>query len=806
VFDRRLPSVPASYGPDASAAGLTDEAARPMDTPAPVARPRLAFKLLRSAFFSICKLVPYFFAVLLTVAILVAGLRLDKADLKVPFQYEYDALLILPLVKATVERGSHWRNERLGAPGIQELHDFPVVDHLHFGVIWCLGQVWTDPVVVFNLFHLLTYPLTTLTTMFVLRRFGLSVPASMTGGILYAFQPYHYLRGQVHYFLAAYYMIPLTMMVALWICQGRLPFFRKMEDGRYRRAILTWDSLAALVIAVATASAGAYYAFFACAFFVVAGLYGWIATKTWRAAVSALMVIGIIVIAGVANHAPTFPYQYEFGRNTRPHVRSAEDSERYGLKIAQLVLPVAQHNPVGYEDEILYDPAALRSMYQAPQFKELNESDWDPIGLFASLAFLGLLIVAMIPVRKVWPLGPLSALTVFGTLLGTTGGLGAVFNYTVSPQVRCYNRVSIYLAFMALFAGCWVVDRYFATRTGRIRWFKWPVFLAIIAFGLWDQTNDTWFPDARNRTPGYQGVEESREEVAKLYKEDAEFFANVETILSEGGDGMVFTYPYLEFPESQPYGEMGAKEKIESYDWNLGYLHTKTTRWSFGAMKGREWDNWHRETCRIGLDGNYPRFLEKLALAGFDGLVIDSRGLNPNKFQNLVNGIETYNSKCRLIHPTRRLYYFDLREYRNTMKASSKAWFDAEAKKEREKLTVLWLMGFQSYMEIGLEWKSHWGQKTGEIVFVNRSDVPVAVTMQMKFRTLYKGAGQLEIKGGDFWSDDLTIGSTPTAYSRKLVIPPGRHRVQFKLTPKIPVLPSDSKLELYTITDFKLEE
>ena len=773
-----------------------------MDTPPPAAKPRLFGTIARRTFTVACRLGSYAFAVALTIAVLVAGLRIDKADWHVPFQYDYDALLILPFVKATVERGSHWRNERLGAPGIQELHDFPVVDHLHFGIIWCLGQVWTDPVVAFNLFHILTYPLTTLTTMFVLRRFGLSVPASLAGGILYSFQPYHYLRGQVHYFLSAYYVIPLTMMLALWICQGRLPFFRKCDDGRYRRAFFTWDSLAAVAIGAMTASAGAYYAFFGCAFLVVAGLYGWIAVKTWRAAASALMVVGIVVVAGVINHAPTFPYQYEFGRNTRPHVRYAEDSERYGLKIAQLVLPVAQHNPVGYEDEIVYDPAALRSMYQAPQFKELNETEWDPLGLFAALGFLGLLLAAVIPVRKVWPLGPLSALTVFGTLLGTTGGLGAVFNYTVSAQVRCYNRVSIYLAFLALFAACWVVDRYFATRVGRTRWLRWPAFLAIVAFGLWDQTNDTWFPDARNRTPGYKGADDSRADVVKLYKEDREFFAKVEALLPE--DGMVFTYPYLEFPESQPYGEMGAKEKIESYDGNIGYLHTTTTRWSFGAMKGREWDNWHRETCRLGLDGNYTEFLFKLALAGFDGLLVDSRGLNPHKFQNFKTGIEQISGSCREFHSTRKLYYFDLTGHRKFLKQSFSR-FDEMAKAEREALTVLWLQGFQSYSELGFEWKSHWGQKSGEIVFVNRSDHPVTVAMQMTFRTQFKGAGALQIRGGEFWSDELTIGSTPTAYTRNLEVPPGRHTVRFKLTPKIPVLPSDSKLELYTIAEFRLE-
>ena len=126
----------------------------------------------------------YSLAIGLTLGILLVGLRVDRADFHAPFAYEQDALLVLPFVKETVEGGSHWHTPRFGAPGTQELHDFPVIDHLHFAIIWGLGRFFPDPVVVFNLFHLLTYPLTTFVAMFVLRRFRLSPPAAIVGAIL----------------------------------------------------------------------------------------------------------------------------------------------------------------------------------------------------------------------------------------------------------------------------------------------------------------------------------------------------------------------------------------------------------------------------------------------------------------------------------------------------------------------------------------------------------------------------------------------------------------------------------------------
>ncbi len=748
-------------------------------------------------------------AALVTVGVLVGGLRLDKADLHAPFAYEYDALLILPLVKATVERGSHWRNERLGAPGIQELHDFPVIDHLHFGLIWVLGRAFPDPVVVFNLFYLLTYPLTTLTGMFVLRRVGLSVPAAGTGGLLYAFQPYHYLRGQMHYFLSAYYVVPLTLLVTLWVCRGRLPFFRREPDGRYRFAPWSGDALAAFLVGVATASAGAYYAFFACALLACAGVYGWVVTRNWRACASAWLVVLVIVAAGVANHAPTFVYEYENGQNSRPHERMAEDAERYGMKIAQLVLPVPQHNPVGFGETVWIDPAAVRSMYQAPVFKELNESDWDPLGLVGAVGYVVLLAAAVIPVRRRWPLGPLSALAVFATLLGTLGGFGAVFNLLVSAQVRCYNRVSIYIAFLALAATCWLLDRFFDTRAGWARRLRWPAFLAVAVFGVWDQTDEQWFPDMRTRKTGYVGADDAREKVAKQFWQDREFFERVEDLL---GEGMVFTYPYMEYPEGQPHEEMGCPGRTESYDMVLGYLHTRNLRWSFGAMKGREWDTWMRQVCGLMSSDppNTPRFLERLVLAGFEGLLIDARGLSPANFHKIKTGIDQYagHGALREFHPGRLLYFFDLRGHRETLRRNyGPARFEAMAREERESLLVLWLKGFASYEPVGEDWRKHWCGPCGELVFVNRSDHTVTADVRMQFRTLFKQPARLRVEG-DVWSDDLEIGSgeKPPEYAARLVIPPGRHTVRLRCTPSVSVLPNDSRNQLFTVTNFKLTE
>ena len=237
-------------------------------------------------------------AVLATTLLLVVGLRLDQAHFDAPFTYDYDALLILPFVKEVVEGGSHWHTPRLGAPGEQELYDFPVIDHLHLAVVWALGRVFTSPVVVFNAFYLLTYPLTAATTVAVARRFGLSGPAAVTAGVLYAFQPYHYLRGQTHYFLAAYYVVPLAVMLMLDLCLGRLPFFPAAPAGGRRFSLRDRDTVVAGLVALATSAAGAYYAFFTCALVMAAGLYGAVKSRSAAALASAALAALEVAVRG----------------------------------------------------------------------------------------------------------------------------------------------------------------------------------------------------------------------------------------------------------------------------------------------------------------------------------------------------------------------------------------------------------------------------------------------------------------------------------------------------------------------------
>ena len=149
---------------------------------------------------------------------------------------EGDALLTLPMIKDAVERGNHWRNDRMGAPGAFQLYDFPVIDHLHFAGLWLVGRFTGSYLTAFNVYFLLTYPLTALTTLVAFRRFGYSLAAGGAGGLLYAFLHAHAARGQEHYFLSAYWVVPLSLVLFRYVWPFWLFKDASRGDGMTRAA------------------------------------------------------------------------------------------------------------------------------------------------------------------------------------------------------------------------------------------------------------------------------------------------------------------------------------------------------------------------------------------------------------------------------------------------------------------------------------------------------------------------------------------------------------------------------------------
>jgi hypothetical protein len=805
------------------------EAAAPADlAPAPSRRARLAW---------------YAGTVFLAAALAAGGMQLWKRDLHAPFYYDLDGLLYLPLVRGVVEQGfwNCWHNDRLGAPGRQELYDFPIIDFLHFAFLWAISRVWPDVILTYNIYSLLCYPLTALTAMWVMRWLRLSLPAAAVGGLLYAFIPYHQERFQYHYFLAAYWWVPVSMLPALAICKGNFPFFRRGPDGQYPpvaidwpavgatakaaargsgaawksvlgwvlrsartalRELFTWRGLRYAALGAVTASAGAYYAFFACATYGFAGAYGWVVHRTWRAAASAALVTAPVVGVGLAYHVPTYLYQSKFGVNPVTQ-RYPEEADNYGLKIAHLLLPANDHNFRLF--------ANLRAMFSTPGRPAEGESAGS-LGLVGGTGLLVLLGMAVLPYRRRWPESAASALVLYLVLLGTIGAFGSLFNLLVTPQIRAYNRIGVFVAFLGIFVVLWWLDRFLLTRTGKMmRQARYPVLAAVLMFGYFDQTPWGW-------NPINPKAMEKFDLQAERFRADKEHFERIERHMQPGAK--VFCLPYTGFPESPPVYKMG------NYEHGRGYLLTDTLCWSYGSIKGREADAWYKDVAHA----KHDEMLRRIVARGFDGLLIDGRGFPAAKDVDhaaaLVNRINQLFGAVagpragllpQIVHEDGKQFFLDLRPYRDAYRRVDPAGYADGVTREEEWVAALWLGGFHltEPPDEGGE-RVHWGPFDADLVLVNPADRTRRFDVSFSIGT--EATGPFDVRFGapfneSFQLDKITDPNDPqnlkwhgVPKQYTVELPPGRTVIHIRCRPPEYFLPIDKKNLCYYIREFRLRE
>src|SRR5262249_41042443 len=148
----------------------------------------------------------------------------------------------------------------------------------------------------------------------------------------------------------------------------------------------------------------------------------------------------------LGNMSPSFLYWWEHGSNpSLQHTakRPWTDAENYSLTVTQLLLPAYHHRVPVFSKlrERFYRGTRLPS-----------EADAMALGTAGSLGFL-LLMGAFIcghgaRSERGQLYHALAVLTVSALLVCNTDGFGTAFNLIGFGLVRCYNRISICVAFL----------------------------------------------------------------------------------------------------------------------------------------------------------------------------------------------------------------------------------------------------------------------------------------------------------------------------------------------------------------------
>jgi hypothetical protein len=527
-----------------------------------------------------------FLAQTVAVAMLVCtALELWRFDFRVQFNYLGDSLWFALLAKSVAHNGWAFHVPQLAAPYGLAAAAFPTMTNFDWLIMKAISLISSDPAIVFNVFWLCTIFFTAWTGLLSLRLLGVPGWLAALGGLLYTAIPYTWLRSTGHLSLV-FYSVPLLCVFAVYLVRGPVD---PWKDAIYRRA--------GLIAGCIQGFQYVYFSWFAILLFAAAGLLGYAYRRQRETLVWAALGIVVLATTALLNLAPSFYAWHKYGRPNIDYKRTHE-AEVYGLKIRRLLLP---------HDENPLPPLRFWAVRdRKATFPNENENGTARLGLFGAAGFLFLLSVSLaIRTRQHTPdqttIRSIAALNLIVLVVTTVGGFGAIINTLTVPDIRAYNRFSVFLAFFSI-AGLslWLTERWRKARDTMKPLIAAAV-VAAAAFSLYDQALD-----ARMITRSYDRDKKVAAEVAAVV-------TGMEPLFPERT--AVFQFPITEFPADFNRGQMLA------YDHSLPYLRTDHFRWSWPALTPR-----HIAWTRFIQSLRGPALVRALADAGFGAIWIDRFG------------------------------------------------------------------------------------------------------------------------------------------------------------------------------------
>jgi phosphoglycerol transferase len=536
-----------------------------------------------------CAWLPYLVSLLVLTGVFFGVLHGQNFDLNIPFQYNSDTLQFILYIKTTLDTGWFLTNPALGAPGTYQLFDFPIINNVHIFIVKALALFSHNAFVLTNLSYLLGFILAAWSALFVYKKLELNTAYALVAGLLFTLLPYHFWQAEGHLFLSSYFAVPLWCLLAFSILneQPFCPF-----KNRYGNALFLIILLECIV------NSDAYYFFFGLFFVFFAGIIGSIALRKTKPFYRSFGIIILSMLIVAANLAPNALYIHEHGKNHEVAHRGFSESEVFGLQIAQMLLPVENHRNADLaHTRYRYNKETLQALP-----KMINENTSSALGIIASLGLLFSFSIVLVQstCKRASNLYRAASFNILAILLAVPFGFSVLFGMFISPEIRTYTRISVFIGFLSLF----VFFRCLQALTAKYQWNNWRVGLIacmLLAIGVFDQTTAK---DVFPKVPTWKS------EVMN----DQVFVGQIEHLLP--AQSMIFQLPYVDFPEGIAPGTM------DSYAPLRPSFFSDDLRWSAGAMKGRPAAIWQKATASQPV----PTMVKDLTTAGFAGIYIDRNG------------------------------------------------------------------------------------------------------------------------------------------------------------------------------------
>lgn len=671
-----------------------------------------------------------------TVALVLAALPpFHEAPLRVPVTYEGDGLFFTALVKAVSEDGPLYAS-RIGAPFGSDLVDWPVGMWVPLAVMAGITRVSGEAGTAINLYWLGSVVVAGALAAWSLRRLRVSAGLAFAVGVLFGLLPYAFYRNVAHVNLAFPFVPPIALLCL------RTAGTRPEDETRTER----WVTTAACA---AQALSYVYYTFFACILLAAAAPLGWLRTRQARLPRRALATIVLLAVFTAAALAPSVAYWSQNGRNPDLDYKGAAETDTLGLKLRHLVTPIVEHP--------LPPLRAIAERVAAAAFPGDNENTFARLG---TLGTLGLLVLLGLAVGRAAGLGRghdadldgAAALTLVTLLVSLVGGIGSLFSVLVSPDIRAYNRIVVFIAFFSLFAAAVTLSR-LAARMGVLSRIRRPVRLAalagLVAFGVIDQVPLVFL--SQIRAGG-----------ADRFAEDRAWVRSIERRLPSGA--MVFQLPHSTIPL-----DTTSRPPAVLYDQGRAFLHSRSLAWSWGSVIGRT-NDWQAAVASLPA----REMATQLAAAGFAGLWIDRWGYldrRPGGYEALESELSDVVHRAPLVSQNGRYSFLSLEGYGRELEgALGAARFAAVREQALNALPVLkWREGCSEERPAADGW---WRSCDRDAWFVLRNPGrrELEVTLTARFRAADATRGRVKVSLSGTEDEELELGPEPSAYRRVIVM------------------------------------
>lgn len=505
-----------------------------------------------------------------------------------PVVYTQDVFQHLALARTANWFGTPGTTRMLDAPyGLDWGRSIPTgTERLHVVVLKTFDVLTGgNPYLTLNLTVLVGVTATILVGYVVLRWLGVHPLLSGAAAVTFAFSPALTDRlGAGHLFLFPLYPVALGVYLAVLGSRrvgSRDPSNAVVGDagparnrfGRWGVRTLILPGLA--VVVVATSSV--YYATFTVLLVLSLGLIAAARSGSLRRLLLPLLIVTALGSTMALTLLPDMLARVD-SPTAGGFNRSVQDSDRYGMRIAQMLLPMPS-------TQIPFVGRVADRAYWTESTGDFGVS-------IGPLAVVGLIAIAWTSIRRLGRPGDdadrtierFAALILAAVVLATVGAGGLLLASLGFTQTRVWSRMAAFIGFAALAGLALVVQRRFGSRRMLAVWV-----LAVVALGLVEHP-----------------LRSSAAPIDRAVREDASLVSSMEATLPQGA--AVFELPVVPFPD-----DVGSQRLLAPS------LTSRRLRFSAGEFKGGAGD-WQQSW----MSGDLGDATFLAAVAGFDGLLVQT--------------------------------------------------------------------------------------------------------------------------------------------------------------------------------------